>query len=68
MIRSIISYGSVTWVLNKNICKQLAIFERKIMRRIFGAIETEDGGELDIMSYMNCIRKWVWRLILDVND
>ncbi|KAJ4450459.1 hypothetical protein ANN_01884 [Periplaneta americana] len=43
LIRPIITYGTETWVLNKNTCKQLAVFERKILRRIFGAIETVDG-------------------------
>lgn len=43
LIRLIITYGTETWVLNKNTCKQLAVFERKILRRIFGAIETADG-------------------------
>ncbi|KAJ4431550.1 hypothetical protein ANN_20149 [Periplaneta americana] len=43
LMRPIITYGTETWVLNKNTCKQLAVFERKILRRIFGAIETVDG-------------------------
>ncbi|PSN32582.1 hypothetical protein C0J52_21350 [Blattella germanica] len=43
LIRPIIMNGTETWVLNKNTCKQLAVFERKILRRIFGAIETADG-------------------------
>ena len=73
LIRPIITYGPETWVLNKNICKQLAIYERKILRTIFGAIETEDGWraryndelyelykEVDLESHIRCQRlRWL---------
>ncbi|KAJ4443479.1 hypothetical protein ANN_05151 [Periplaneta americana] len=62
-----------TWVLNKNTCKQLAVFERKILRRIFGAIETVDGWrarynneiyelykESDLEAHIRCQRlRWL---------
>ncbi|KAJ4426723.1 hypothetical protein ANN_26522 [Periplaneta americana] len=74
-----VSYGSAhkilrkTWVLNKNTCKQLAVFERKILRRIFGAIETVDGWrarynneiyelykESDLEAHIRCQRlRWL---------
>ena len=72
-------YGSETWVLNKNICKQLAIYERKILRRIFGAIQTEDGWraryndelcelyeykEVDLETHIRCQRlRWLGHII-----
>ncbi|KAJ4446078.1 hypothetical protein ANN_12770 [Periplaneta americana] len=73
LIRPIITYGTETWVLNKNTCKQLAVFERKILRRIFGAIETVDGWrarynneiyelykESDLEAHIRCQRlRWL---------
>ncbi|KAJ4446086.1 hypothetical protein ANN_12778 [Periplaneta americana] len=72
LIRPIITYGTETWVLNKNTCKQLAVFERKILRRIFGAIETVDRWraryneiyelykESDLEAHIRCQRlRWL---------
>jgi hypothetical protein len=36
VIRPIVTYASETWVLNKAIIQKLLVFERKILRRIFG--------------------------------
>ena len=33
------TYGSESWTLNKDTCSQIAIFERKILRRIFGGVQ-----------------------------
>ncbi|PSN29155.1 hypothetical protein C0J52_28482, partial [Blattella germanica] len=57
LIRPIITYGTETWVLNKNTCKQLAVFERKILRRIFGAIEAADGWRARYNSEVNTLYK-----------
>jgi hypothetical protein len=35
--------ASETWVLKENMVNKLMIFERKIMRKIFGATRTDDG-------------------------
>jgi hypothetical protein len=35
-LRSIETYASETWVLNETIIQKLLVFERKILRRIFG--------------------------------
>ncbi|KAJ4442171.1 hypothetical protein ANN_12037, partial [Periplaneta americana] len=32
-----------TWTLNKDLCTQIVIFEKKILRRIFGAVKVDDG-------------------------
>ena len=32
-------YGAVSWTMNINIAKRLAIFERKVLRRMFGGIK-----------------------------
>jgi len=37
VIRTIVTYASETWVLKGNIFQKLLVFERKILRGIFGA-------------------------------
>jgi len=36
VIRTIVTYASETWVLKETIIQKLLVFERKILRRIFG--------------------------------
>ena len=36
LIRPTLTYASETWVLKENMTNQLMIFERKIMRKMFG--------------------------------
>jgi hypothetical protein len=36
LIRPTVTYASETWVLKENMINKLMIFERKIMRKIFG--------------------------------
>jgi len=36
VIRPIVTYASETWVLKENIIQKLLVFERKILRGIFG--------------------------------
>ena len=36
-IRPIVTYASETWVLKRTIIQKLLVFERKILRRIFGS-------------------------------
>ena len=36
LIRPIVTYACETWVLKENIIQKLVIFERKILRKIFG--------------------------------
>jgi hypothetical protein len=43
LIRSVLAYGSETWVLSKSDEANLGVFERKILRVIFGP--TNDNGE-----------------------
>jgi hypothetical protein len=39
LIRHVVTYGAEVWTLNKDIAKGLAVFERKILRIIFGAVK-----------------------------
>jgi hypothetical protein len=42
LIRPVLTYGTKTWVLSKADEYRLSIFERKILRRIYGPVM--DGG------------------------
>jgi hypothetical protein len=43
LIRPVVVYGSESWVLTENIKQKLLVFERKILRRIFGPTQKADG-------------------------
>jgi len=55
VIRPIVVYGCEILVLKESIIQKLSVFERKILRRIFGPTkEANVFGELkQIMSWMN---------------
>ena len=38
-----VTYASKTWVLKGNMINKLMMFERKIMRKIYGPSRNEDG-------------------------
>jgi hypothetical protein len=43
LIRPVVTYGSEIWTLTGRNEQQLKIFERKILRKIFGSIQDENG-------------------------
>jgi hypothetical protein len=43
LIRPIVTYASETWVLRENSIQKLMIFERKILRKIFGPTKGLNG-------------------------
>jgi len=43
LIISVVVYGSECWVLTENIKQKLLVFERRILRRIFGPTKKADG-------------------------
>ena len=43
LIRPVVVYGSECWVLTENIKQKLLVFERKILRRIFGKTQKANG-------------------------
>jgi len=43
LIRPVAVYGSECWVLTENIKQKLLVFERKILRRIFGPTQKANG-------------------------
>jgi len=36
-------YGAESWTMNKDIVKRLAIFERKVLRSMFGGIKVYEN-------------------------
>jgi sorting nexin-29 len=53
-IRPVFTYASETWTLSKTSEQQLSLFERKVLRCIFGAKQEKriHGGEDTTMNYM----------------
>ena len=45
LIRPVLAYGSETWVLSKSDEVILGVFERKILRAIFGPTNEKGNGE-----------------------
>jgi len=43
LIRPVVVYGPEFWVLAENIKQKLLVFERKILRRIFGPTQKASG-------------------------
>jgi len=43
LIRPIVTYGCEAWTLTSRNEQQLRIFERKILRKIFGSVQDENG-------------------------
>jgi len=43
VIRPTVVYGCETWVLKESIIQKLSVFERKILRKIFGPTKEASG-------------------------
>ena len=43
VIRPIVVYGCETWVLKQNIIQKLSVFDRKVLREIFGPTKEAKG-------------------------
>ena len=75
IIRSIVTYACETWVLKETIKIKLMVFERKVLRKIFGPTkEIKTNDELDkfirhknIINYIKSTKvKLVWLFTLNV--
>jgi len=44
LIRPVVTYGCEAWTLTSQDEKHLRIFERRILRKIFGPVQNEDGS------------------------
>ena len=67
-----LTYGSETWVLSSDVINRLNVFERKVLRRITGAVKIDDNwrrqynkelfdlfNDIDIVTFMK-IRRLSW--------
>jgi hypothetical protein len=43
LLRPVITYACETWMLKENIKQKLMVFERKILRRLYGPTKVRDG-------------------------
>jgi len=43
LVRPVVTYACKTWVLKENIKTKLRVFERKVLRRIYGPTKEKDG-------------------------
>jgi len=43
LVRPVVTYACETWVLKKNTKTKLRVFERKVLRRIYGPTKESDG-------------------------
>ena len=43
LVRPVVIYACETWVLKENIKTKLRVFERKVLRRIYGPTKEKDG-------------------------
>ena len=43
LVRPVLSYGCEVWKLKANELQLIEVFERKILRRIFGPVQTDNG-------------------------
>ena len=44
VIRPVVDYGCETWILKESIIQRLSVFERKILRKIFGPTKEDNGN------------------------
>jgi hypothetical protein len=64
VIRPVVTYACETWVLKQNVIQKLMIFQRKVLRKIFGPTKQQNGlwriktnEELDkLIKHKNIIR------------
>jgi hypothetical protein len=73
LIRPVVTYGCEAWTLPNRDEQNLRIFERRILRKIFGPVQNEDGswrvrmnyelneliGNADIVRFIK-IRRMAW--------
>ena len=43
LVRPVVTYACETWVLKENTKTKLRVFERKVLRRIYGPTKEKDG-------------------------
>jgi len=51
LIRHVVTYGCEAWALTNLVEQYLRIFERRILRKIFGPVQNEDGSWRIRMNY-----------------
>ena len=55
--KTVVTYGCEAWILTNRDEQYLRIFERRILRKIFGPVQNEDGSWRISMNYVQINRK-----------
>ena len=50
IIRPIVTYACETWVLKETIKNKLMVFERKVLRKVFGPTKERDGTYMETQN------------------
>ena len=53
VVRPVVTYGSETWTLTKSDENSLRIFERKILRKIYGPVQERDTWRIRYNEELN---------------
>jgi hypothetical protein len=57
-MRPIVTYGAETWAATENELQKLFIFERKILRKIYGPVKGQDNGRTRTNSELDNFDWW----------
>ena len=61
LIKPVLVYGAETWVLSKADELRLGVFEKKILRRIYGQSVKRQHGDQDIIkNFIVCMMRLAW--------
>jgi hypothetical protein len=62
LIRPILTYGAETWAATESDLQKLLIFERKILRKIYGPVKDRDNWRIKTNSELDTLTGGVKRL------
>jgi hypothetical protein len=53
IVRPIVTFPCEVWVLKRTINNKLVVFERKVLRKIFGPTKERDGTDAETKQTVN---------------
>ncbi|PSN44642.1 hypothetical protein C0J52_07736 [Blattella germanica] len=56
LIRPIVTYGAETWTLTKSVSARFAVFERKVLRKILGAVKQGENWRIRLRWLGHVVR------------
>jgi hypothetical protein len=55
LLRPVLTYGAETWAATENELQKLLIFERKILRKIYGSVKDQDNWRIRTNSELDAL-------------